>query len=205
MGVGTRSGKRTRSPNNTSSKRVKTQPSLANLPKNFLVNLVKKLPRKNAAMLAIASPRSNVRHALKPTMNKYKKIENLRRKLNFRGNVNSFRVNPAYVQIVRRLQELNNNPNNNYEMRGSTSTGWHTRRIQNMQNLLGRLQRQGNNMYWNRRNDKEYEFNRGSLIAVPNNPRRPYITIATGLSKRPNGSLFFNLRKRHDRKRSRRA
>lgn len=200
MGVATRSGKRVRSPNNTSSaKRV----NLANLPKNFLVNLVKKLPRKNAAMLAIASPRSNVRHALKPTMNKYKKIENLRRKISFRGNVNSLRVNPAYIQIVRRLQELNNTPNNNYEMRGNTSTGRHTRRIQAMQNLINRLQFQGANMYWNRRNNKNYEFNRGSLIAVPNNPHRPYITIAKGLSKRPNGTLFFNVRKRHDRKRNR--
>lgn len=169
----------------------KPQPSLANLPKNFLINLMKKLPRKNAAMMYIASPR-NVRYALKPNMNKYKKIENLRRKINFRGNVNSRTVNPNYIRIVRRLQQLNNTPNNNYELRGKTSTGWHTRRIQNMQNLIGRLRLNGN-QYVNDRTNKRYNYNKRTLIAVPNNPRGVYVAVARGLKRRPNGSLYFNV------------
>lgn len=163
----------------------KPQPSLANLPKNFLVNLMKKLPRKNTAMMYIASPR-NVRYALDPTMKKYKKIENLRRKINFRGNVNSRTVNPNYIRIVRRLQQLNNTPNNNYDL------GWHTRRIQNMQNLLGRLRLNGN-QYLNDRNNRRYNYNKRSLIAVPTNPRGVYMTVARGIKRRPNGSLYFNV------------
>lgn len=175
----------------TINPKKKPQPSFANLPKNFMINLMKKLPRKNATMMYIASPR-NVRYALKPNMNKYKKIENLRRKINFRGNVNSRTVNPNYIRVVRRLQQLNNTPNNNYVMRGKTSTGYHIRRVQEMQNLLGRLRRNGN-QYVNDRNGRRYNYNRGSLVSVPTHPSGVYVTIARGLKHKPNGRLYFNI------------
>jgi hypothetical protein len=128
-------------------------------------------------------------------MNKAKKIATLRSKLDFRGPVNTLRVNPAYIRVVRRLQELNNTPNNNYEKKDKTSTGWHARRIQRMQNLLDRLVLTNNGIYRNRnRNNNYYNFNKGSLTAVPRNRQRGvYVSVARGLSKRPNGSLYFNL------------
>lgn len=169
---------------------------LANVPQNAM-NLIASQLGRNVGKLYITSPK-NVRNVLQPSMNTQRKIAELRSKLNFRLTRN---VNPAYIQIVRRLQQINRTPDNNYEMRGNYSTGYHARRIQNMENLLARIQRQGNGMYRNHR--KRYEFNRGSLIAVPNNPRGVYITIAKGLSKRPNGSLYFNLRKRRERQRTR--
>ncbi len=184
--------------------RLHKRRGLLNVPQSAM-NLIAQGLGRNVGKLYITSPRS-VRSVLTPSMNLQRKIASLRGKLNFRGTVNTRYVTPAYIQLVRRLQQINRTPNNNYNRRGETSTGWHAMRIQGMENLLGRLELQAPGMYWNSRNNREYEYtNKGNLIALPNNPRAPYMTIARQLSVRPNGTLYFNLRKRRERQRTRRA
>lgn len=176
---------------------------LANVPQSAMQLIASKLGGKNVASLYVTSPKY-VRNVLKPKLNTQKKVATLRQKLGFNGTVNTRMVNPAYVQIVNRLKQINNTPNNNYYMRGEYGTGYHARRIQNLQNLLGRLEQTNTNYYRNRANpNKHYEFskNGGQLVAVPVNPQGVYVTIARGLTKRPNGTLFFNLRKRRERSR----
>lgn len=179
----------------SASRKKRKSPSpikFSNLPLNFMRNVASKLPEKNVAMMYMASPK-RFRYAIQPNMNKAKKIGTLKSKIGFRhGSVNTRSVNPAYIRIVRRLQELS--PTNN-------NIGWHSRRIQNFMNTLARLELQGPGMYWNRRHNKEYEFTKGNLIAVPNNPRAPYMTVGRQVSVRPNGTLYFNLRKRRERQR----
>jgi hypothetical protein len=195
MPVTTRSGKRLAS---SSSKKM----SLANLPPGALNLIAKKLNARSIASLYMTAPK-HVRNVLKPNLNTYRKISNLRSKIGFRGSVNTRTVNPAYIQIVRRLQQINKTPNNNYEMRNEYSTGYHSRRIQNVQNLLGRLVMTNVGRY--RNGNSYYNFNKGSLVAVPRHGGGVYVTVAKGISKRPNGSLFFNLRKRRERQRRTRA
>lgn len=162
---------------------------------------------KNVTKLYMTSPKS-IRNVLKPNMNLQKKIFNLRSKINprtGRSSVNWRRVNPGYVRIVKRLQELNRTPNENYEMRGENSTGWYVGRVQSIMNLMRRLRQlvANANLYYNEVGNRNYQYSPKSktLIAEPNNPRGVYVTIAKGVNRRPNGSLFFNLRKRKERKR----
>ena len=188
MPVTTRSGKRVApvSPSAQSRKRVKM--SLANLPPNALNLIAKKLKGESIGSLYISSP-VHVRSAIQPHFNKTRRnIANLRQKITgFRGSVNTRTINPGYVRIVKRLQKLNKTPNNVYE------------RIQNMQNLLGRLVMTNQGRY--RNGNSYYNFNKGRLVAVPRNIGGVYVTVAKGISKRPNGSLYFNLRKRRERRR----
>lgn len=194
MPITTRSGK-TLVPKSSIRKPPRVKTSLANLPPNALSLIGSHLKGKNIASLYLTSPKY-VRNIIKPNLNKQKKIGNLRNKLNFRSTVNTRIVNPSYIQIVKRLQQLNNTPNNVYEMRGNTGTGYHARRIKNMENMLGRLVMINQGRYHNRNNNRYYNFSKGSLVSVPRTIGGVYITVAKGLSKRPNGSLFFNLRKR---------
>lgn len=196
MPVTTRSGKR---------KRVSSPPkmSLANLPQSALNLIAKKLKGGSIGPLYISAP-SHMRNVIQPHFNKTRRnIENLRNKLTFRSRVNTRRVNPAYMRIVKRLQQINKTPNNVYEMRGNYGTGYHARRIQSMENMLGRLVMTNQGRYHNRNNNRYYNFSKGSLVAVPRNPGGVYVTVAKGISKRPNGSLFFNQRKRRERQRTR--
>lgn len=175
--------------------------SLANLPPNALSLIAKKLKGESIGSLYISSP-SYMRSAIQPHFNKTRRnIENLRQKITgFRGPVNTRIVNPGYVRIVKRLQQLNKTPNIVYEMRGNNSTGYHARRIKSMENLLGRLVMTNQGRY--RNGNSYYNFNKGSLVAVPRAVGGVYVTVAKGISKRPNGSLFFNMRKRHERQRT---
>lgn len=169
-----------------------------NLPQSVL-NLISGQLGRNVGRLHVASP-SHMRHVSQPHFNRQRKVEKLRNLI--RGRL-ARRINPSYIQIVQRLATLNRTPNNNYEMRNQTSTGWHTRRIQNMQNLLGRLQLQGTNRYYNAQRNNTYMFNDGKLVFSPNDPRRPNITIAYGLKRRANGTLYFNTRRRKQQLRNR--
>lgn len=168
---------------------------LANVPQSAMKLISNKLGGANVAKLFMTSPK-HVRNVLKPNLKNHQLTAKLRNKIQYARE-----VTPDYIRIVRRLQQVNRTPNENYEMRGNTSTGWHVRRIKNMENLLGRLVLNGNGTY--RNGQKRYDFNKKSrnLVAVPTNPRGVYVTIARGVSKRPNGTLYFNLRKRHDRQR----
>lgn len=184
--------------------RIHKRRGLSNIPQSAM-SLIAQALHRNVGKLYMTSPRS-VRSVLTPSMNVQRKIASLRGKLNFRGPLNTRYVTPAYIQIVRKLQQINTTPNSNYNRRGETSTGWHARRIQGMENFLGRLEFQSPGMYWNSRNNREYLYTRkGNLIALPNNPRGRTMTIARQLSVRPNGTLYFNLRKRRERQRTRRA
>lgn len=174
-----------------------------NLPQSALSLIANQLGR-NIGRLHLSSP-SHMRSVTQPHFNRQRKVENLRRRINFLGPVNTRHVNPSYIQIVRRLQSLNRTPNENYNRRGELGTGYHVRRIQNMQNLIGRLQRQNNNGYINTTTGNLYTFNSrgGHLTHVPANPQQPYITIATGLKRRTNGTLHFNTRRRKQQIRNR--
>lgn len=174
-----------------------------NLPQSA-INLIAFQLGRNIGRLHLSAP-SQMRTVTQPHFNRQSKIEKLRRSINFRGPVNTRSVNPSYIQIVRRLHSLNRTPNENYNMRGELSTGYHMRRIQSMQNLLGRLQRQNNNGYVNATTGNLYTFNsrRGHLTSVPANPQQPSITIATGLKRRMNGTLHFNTRRRKQQLRNR--
>lgn len=193
----------------TKKMRAHKRRGLVSVPQSAM-NMIANQLGKNVSKLYLTSPES-VRNVLMPHMKRHKKVSNLRGKINImsRTALNTRRVNPGYIRIVRRLQELNRTPNENYERRGEYSTGWHSRRIQSMMNLLRRLGRPmpvgDPNQYYNATHNRTYHYEPKSkhLTVSPNHPRGVYVTVAKGLNRKPNGTLYFNLRKRHDRKRGR--
>lgn len=196
------------SPSKTKKRRAHKRRGLTNVPPSAMSIIANKLHR-NVGSLYAASPKS-VRNVLTPHMAHYKQVANLRSKIDpmLRTSVNTRTVNPGYIRIAQRLHQLNRTPNRNYEMRGEFSTGWHVRRVQSMMNLLRRLRQPlagDPDEYYNERNNRNFSYNSRSktLIAQPRHPRGAWVTIARDLNRRPNGSMFFNLRKRHDRKRGR--
>lgn len=169
---------------------------LENLPWN---SITRHMSKPNFLSFYIAMPK-NVKKALDPILNRYRKVPVLRSKINFRGPVNTRVVNPRYIHLVRGLSRMNNNPNEYYEARNQYSTGYHSRRIQNAMNLLRRLRQTNNGYYVNNLNNRRaYTYNRGSLSAVPRVPGGVYITVARGIHRSPRGRLTFKLKTKRGR------
>ena len=164
---------------------------LANVPQSAM-NIISTQLGRNVGKLYLTSPKY-VRSVLQPSMNTQHQIAKLRGKLTPRFTRT---VHPGYISIVRRLQEINGN--NNF-------TRAHVNRIQRMQKILERLYNtSGRGRYSNNRNDRgNYVYHKkgGVLYFDPHDMRRIY-KVAKGVSKRPNGTLFFNLRKRRERQRT---
>ena len=101
MGVGTRSGKRTRSPNKVRSPRSpkRAKPTLLNLPLNSIRNISQKLPANNKLSLANVLP-PHMRNAI-PKI----KIT----KINESNNENIIRREREIANIFRNIRSGNNN------------------------------------------------------------------------------------------------
>lgn len=173
---------------------------LSSLPPNPILRIARNLSNQNALAFYMSVPK-NVREVLKQDLLRRK----LRHKLGYRGIAPQGYMTPGVIRIVKRLAEINNTPEENNERRGNRSVGEHVRRVQNSMNLLKRLKRvpNYNNRYINKNRNQKYNFKKGILQTVPRREGHSATRIvATGISKRPNGSLYFNLRKRHNRKRN---
>lgn len=180
-----------------SMSRSNSAKKLGNLPWNAIT---RHMSGPNFISFYVSMP-PNVRKQLDPIMQRYKKIATMRSKINFRGPINTRRVTPAYIHLVRGLSRINNRPNEYYESRGQTSTGYHTKRIQNAMNLLRRLRRTNEGFYVNNQNNgRRYQYNKGVLTAVPRVGGGVYITVARGIKRTPGGRLFFKLNTKRSRR-----
>ena len=177
---------------------VKKRKRNVNLPPNVTQKVANFLNKNNFFKLYMASPK-HMRNAMEPKRQKYIKVGRLRSKLT---HDITRTINPTYIRIVKRLEELNNTPNNYYNLQGKVSTGWHSRRVKRMINNLNQLRPTADPSLYMHPNGRYYNYNRGSLSEVPTNPFGGFVEVAKGLRKNSaTGKLSFNMRTARERRR----
>ena len=145
------------------------------IPPNVLLNIMRRLPNRNAVSAKIALPKRNAtQHALTGM-----KLKNL---LNMGKHNYSRYFSPTYKKIVKGITEPNN-----ALMRHGYTVGYHRRRVKNSQAMLNALRLANNGSYYKRPgSNNKYRYNKsGTLSSVRGGTTR---VVMTGIKRTPNGT-----------------